>query len=192
MLEDVVLEKTAGVMDSDQAARIDFEGSDPTVLCADADAPGMELVLSTRPVCAGWVKAPAGQRQGAAVIDRLLPLPFLIPFFWPWALVVVAYDLGRDAGGASAGKRLMGLKTVMVSPDPVLDGQFCTAGRLLLRNLLCAGGRLCYFSVVLAPVGFLLDVAGCLMVCLTPEGRHLGDRLSGTRVVTAGPQGGTR
>lgn len=132
--------------------------------------------------------ASIGRRLAAGVIDRLLPLPFLATFFWPWALVVIAYDLGRDAQGASFGKRLMGLRTVMVSPDPALDGQPCTAGRSLLRNLLWAGARLCYLSVVLVPVGIVLDVTGCLMVLLTPEGRHLGDRIGGTRVVVAANQ----
>ena len=140
-------------------------------------------------------KASAGRRLAAGLIDRLLPLPFLAAFFWPWALVVLAYDLGRDAPGASVGKRLLGLKTVMVSPDPILDGQPCTAGRSLLRNLLWAGSRVCYLSVALAPLGFALDVTGCVMACLTPEGRHLGDRIGGTRVVAASEhathQGGT-
>jgi len=140
-------------------------------------------------------KAPVLRRLAAALVDRLLPLPFLAAFFWPWALVVIAYDLGRDARGASVGKRLLGLKTVMVSPDPALDGQPCSAGRSLLRNLLWAGSRLCYLSVVLAPLGIALDVTGCLMAALTPEGRHLGDRIGGTQVVVAAdhakPQGGT-
>lgn len=139
-------------------------------------------------------KAPVLRRLGAGLIDRLLPLPFLAAFFWPWALVVLAYDLGRDAPGVSVGKRLLGLRTVMVSPDPALDGQPCTVGRSLLRNLLWAGSRLCYLSVVLSPLGIALDVTGCLMALLTPEGRHLGDRIGGTRVVAAdraNRQGGT-
>jgi uncharacterized RDD family membrane protein YckC len=136
-------------------------------------------------------KASVGRRLAAGLIDRLVPMPFLIPFFWPWALVVIAYDLGRDAPGASIGKRLLGLRTVMVSPEPALDGQPCTLGRSLLRNLLWAGSRLCYLSVVLVPVGLALDLAGFLMVAFTPEGRHLGDRMGGTQVVAAASgQGG--
>lgn len=129
--------------------------------------------------------ASVGRRIAAGLIDRLLPLPFLAAVFWPWALVVIAYDLGRDAQGASVGKRLMGLKTVTVSPDPGLDGQPCSTGRSLLRNLLWVGARVCYLSVVLVPVGIALDVTGCLMVLLTSDGRHLGDRIGGTRVVAA-------
>ncbi len=137
-------------------------------------------------------KAPVLRRMAAGLVDRLLPLPFLAAFFWPWALVVIAYDLGRDAQGASVGKQLLGLKTVMVSPDPALDGQPCTAGLSVLRNLLWAGARVCYLSVVLMPVGIALDVTGCLMAALTPEGRHLGDRIGGTQVVVAANrQGGS-
>lgn len=131
------------------------------------------------------VAAPAARRVGAALIDRLLPLPFLIALFWPWALVVLAYDLLRDAQGASLGKRLLGLETVMASPDTALDGRPCNVGRSLLRNLPWAGARLCYLFVLLSPVGFALDLTLCLVACLTPEGRHPGDRLGGTRVVVA-------
>lgn len=131
------------------------------------------------------VTAPAARRVGAALIDRLLPLPFLIALFWPWALVVLAYDLLRDAQGASLGKRLLGLETVMASPDTALDGRPCNVGRSLLRNLPWAGARLCYLFVLLSPVGFALDLTLCLVACLTPEGRHPGDRLGGTRVVVA-------
>ena len=130
-------------------------------------------------------KALMGRRLAAGLIDRLIPMPFLIPLFWPWALVVLAYDLGRDAQGASVGKRLLGLQTVMVTPNPMLDGHSCTAGRSLLRNLLWAGSRLCYLSLVLVPFGFALDVTGCILAALRTDGRHLGDRLGGTRVVMA-------
>jgi len=127
--------------------------------------------------------ASVGRRMAAGLIDRLLLLPFLAAVFWPWALVVIAAALGRDAPGASVGKRLLGLRTVTVSPDPGLDGRPCSAGRSLLRNLLWAGARLCYLSVVLVPVGVALDVTGCLMALLAQDGRHLGDRIGGTRVV---------
>lgn len=148
--------------------------------------------LPTRSARAALPSASVGRRLAAGLIDRLLPLPFLVAVFWPWALVVIAYDLGRDAQGASVGKRLLGLRTVTVSPDPALDGQPCSVGRSLLRNLLWAGARVCYLSVVLVPVGIALDVTGCLMALLTQDGRHLGDRIGGTRVVAvADRKGGT-
>ena len=140
------------------------------------------------------VSAPALRRTAAALIDRLLPLPFLSAVFWPWALVVLAYDLLRDYRGASVGKRLLGLETVMASPDPALDGLPCNVGRSLLRNLFWAGARLCYLSVLLSPAGFALDVSACLLVWLSPGGAHLGDRVGGTRVVVAdrGNTGGSQ
>lgn len=134
--------------------------------------------------------APAGRRLGAAVIDRLLPLPFLVAFFWPWALVVLGYDLLRDAAGASVGKRLLGLETVQVSPDPALDGRACGVGRSLLRNLPWAAARLCYLVVVLSVAGFALDVTAGLLVLLSAGGASLGDRLGGTRVVVTDKRGG--
>ena len=173
----------------DEAAASDALGLEETPGEAWPLAPIRPLaVMSPQPYVGE--KAPMARRLAAAFIDRLLPLPFLIPLFWPWALVVLAYDLLRDAQGASVGKRLLGLRTVMVSPDPFLDGQPCTAGRSLLRNLLWAGARLCYLSLLLSPAGFALDVTLCLVACLTPEGRHPGDRIGGTRVVMADRQGG--
>lgn len=155
----------------------------------DAPPPGPLQSLMIAPVSGQRsrlrVAAPAARRVGAALIDRVLPLPFLIALFWPWALVVLAYDLLRDANGASVGKRLLGLETVMASPDPALDGRPCNVGRSLLRNLPWAGARLCYLVLLLSPVGFAIDLTLCLVACLTPEGRHPGDRLGGTRVVVA-------
>ena len=178
----------------------DAEVVEETVVVPDAPAPeegapevlGEEWSAPAQPlVRVAWTaepryqaeKAPVLRRLGAALIDRLVPLPFLIPFFWPWALVVIAYDLLRDAKGASVGKRLLGLETVRVSSDPGLRGQPCTPGHSFLRNLLWAGGRLCYLSLLLSPVGFALDMTACLMAFLAPDGRHLGDRIGGTRVV---------
>lgn len=163
---------------------------------AEQETQKLELALRPGSHCKttgeALTTAPVLCRVAAGLIDRLVPLPFLIPFFWPWVLVVIAYDLGRDAAGASVGKRLLGLKTVMVSPDPSLDGQACTLGRSLLRNLLWTGVRLCYLTVVLVPVGLVLDAAGCLMALLTAEGRHWGDRIGGTQVVMAATsKGGT-
>lgn len=66
--------------------------------------------------------ASVGRRMAAGLIDRLLPLPFLAAVFWPWALVVIAYDLGRDAQGASVGKRLLGLRPSRSRRTPVWMG----------------------------------------------------------------------
>jgi len=162
----------------------------PALPLAPVGRPGVGA-RTVRPVV--LETAPPLRRLGAALIDRLLPLPFLAAVFWPWAVAVLAYDLLRDAHGASVGKRWLGLRTVMVSPDPAVDGQPCNAGRALLRSLPWAAARVCYLSVVLAPAGLALDVIACLLACLTPEGRHLGDRLGGTRVVVAdGGPGGAR
>lgn len=195
MLKDVVDEKDrADAGDAEDLGSVVTPAkAEQSMVYLGTDEQGARLMLPIppdRPACAARLSAPGLRRLAAGLIDRLLPLPFLIPLFWPWALVVLAYDLGRDARGGSIGKRLMGLETVAAVLDPALDGQPCTAGRSLLRNLLWMGSRLCYFSVFLSPIGFALDVTACLMALLTPEGRHLGDRIGGTRVVIAAGRAG--
>ena len=184
---DTTTERSEGCEEFEQA----FWGDAVTECGTQEIGPALRPAPLCKALGEALTTAPVLRRVAAGLIDRLLPLPFLVPVFWPWAVAVAAYDLGRDASGASVGKRLLGLKTVIVSPDPALHGHPCSAGRSLLRNLLWVGTRLCYFSVVGAPIGLALDVTGCLMAALAPEGRHLGDRLGGTRVVLANGAGGT-
>jgi uncharacterized RDD family membrane protein YckC len=128
-------------------------------------------------------RAPRLRRALADLVDRLIPMPFLAHFFWPWALVCVAYDLVTDARGGSPGKRLLGLQVQIVSPRHGLSGQPCNLGRSILRNLLWGVARLCYASSVLTPIGIAYDVMECLLAAFSPTGRRLGDLLAGTQVV---------
>jgi len=158
-------------------------------------APGIAtpmLVPAARgdqPAVLPFSKAPVVRRAAADLIDRLVPLPFIAHFFWPWAIVCVAYDLLCDGTGASVGKRLMGLQAVVVSGGPERVGQPCTLGRSVLRNVLWSGARLCYTTVLLAPLGFAYDLVEVLLVLCSPNGRRLGDLLAGTQVVASSESG---
>lgn len=93
---------------------------------------------------------------------------FLVTFFlleWGYP---VAFELAR--GGATPGKRALGLKVVMDSGLPV------TPGASLVRNLLRAADFLPF-----------LYMAGSLLLLLRPDGKRLGDLAAGTLVVYAEP-----
>lgn len=136
----------------------------------------------TQPVMsAPLAKAPVLRRAAAQIIDRLLPLPFLAVIFLPWLAVVIAYELFRDAAGASVGKRLMGLQTVIATgPTP---GRPCNAGRSFLRNLGGSAVRILYAIPFLIPVGLTLDLIEALLAGFSPHGRRLGDLIAGTQVI---------
>jgi uncharacterized RDD family membrane protein YckC len=130
-------------------------------------------------------KAPVFRRAAADAIDRLIPLPFIAHFFPLWAVVCIAYDLCADSRGASPGKRLLGLRTVIVSAHPARQGQPCNMGRSVLRNILWCGARLCYLSAFLAPLGFAYDTIEVLLALFSPTGRRLGDLVAGTQVTVS-------
>jgi uncharacterized RDD family membrane protein YckC len=128
-----------------------------------------------------WCKAPVLRRVIADVIDRLLCCPLIVCFFPPWLAVVIAYDLLSDGllDGCSVGKRLMGLRTVMVS-----NGKPCNFARSFLRNVGWAAARLCYTTIWLIPFALVYDAIELLLVLFSPSGQRLGDRLAGTQVTT--------
>lgn len=88
---------------------------------------------------------------------------FLLEWGYP-----IAFELAR--GGATPGKRVMGLKVVMDSGLPV------TPGASLVRNLLRAADFLPF-----------LYMAGSTMLLARPDGKRLGDLAAGTLVVYAEP-----
>lgn len=88
---------------------------------------------------------------------------FLLEWGYP-----VAFELAR--GGATPGKRALGLKVVMDSGLPV------TPGASLVRNLLRAADFLPF-----------LYMTGSAMLLARPDGKRLGDLAAGTLVVYAEP-----
>ena len=114
----------------------------------------------------------------AALLDGVFPLPFLAGVFPPWVAVVVLYQLFADGRGASPGKRLMGLEVV------ALQGELCGPFRSLVRNVGVLAGLLGALVPPLAPLSGGLLFIDCLLVAFSTEGRHLGDRLAGTQVVS--------
>lgn len=147
------------------------------------DAPGSITLPLARLI--QYNRAPRLRRAAADFVDRLFPLPFVAAFFWPWAIVPLVYDLFADSRGASVGKRLLGLRTVIVSPDARKHGQPCTLGRSLLRNGTYTLARLCYLVPVLLPFGLAYDLGECLLAAFSPAGRRLGDLIAGTQVIAA-------
>jgi hypothetical protein len=128
-------------------------------------------------------KAPAFRRAAADLIDRLVPLPFIAHFLWPWELVCLAYDLHCDTGGASLGKRLLGLEVRIGNPPAPRHGRPCCLPCSLVRNGLWCLARLCHASVAFLPLGLARDLAECLLILFQPQGRRLGDLIAGTQVV---------
>lgn len=125
-------------------------------------------------------KANPWRRVMADFIDRWLPCPFFSYLFPPWLLVVIAYGLLSDGfmGGKSVGKRLLGLRTICWDTlEP------CDYVRSFLRNLTYTLGQVAYTSLFFFPLAFAYDVLELLFVLFDSEGRRLGDRIGGTKVV---------
>jgi len=97
------------------------------------------------------------------------------------AAIVFLYQLFRDYGAASIGKRVFGLKVVSLSGGPA------TAAQWILRNVIFVLPTVALFVPVL---GFFVEGGGEFAVCalelilLLATGRRLGDRIAGTTVVS--------
>lgn len=131
------------------------------------------------PGAAALRRAPVLRRVVAETIDRLVPLPFLVPLCPPWIVIVILYDLLGDTGGASVGKRLMGLRVrdaQTLKPATVRQSLLRNAGHVLLR--------LAYGSIVFAPIALLWDMAEAGMSLARPDGRRIGDIVAGTHVTS--------
>jgi uncharacterized RDD family membrane protein YckC len=123
------------------------------------------------------------RRFGAFLIDLalLLLLSGLTTLLGPVAAVFAfLYQLFRDAGGASIGKRLLGMKVVSKTGRPA------TATQWILRNVVFV---LPTIALVVPALGFLAEsglellIAGIELVLLLVTGSRLGDRIAGTTVV---------
>ena len=113
------------------------------------------------------------QRVYAWLIDFVIVLGIVILLKrWLGGFVATAYWLLRDGlfEGQSIGKRLMGVKVVMVQ-----DGTPCAYSVSFLRNLLW----------VIPLVNILIALNGLIHLAKNPPGRHWGDRLAETHVIRA-------
>lgn len=138
-------------------------------------------------------KADLGKRIIAAIIDGVLcGLVGWIPFVG-W-IAAAAYVLARDglelefADRRSIGKKVMKLRPVR------LDGQPMDIGTSVRRNLVFVVGTLgavfAFIPILGWLIGLLLGVAGLVLaiievvlVITDPEGRRMGDKLAGTKVI---------
>ena len=156
------------------------------------------------PSCAarGQASAQAGPttdvalRVGAVLIDVI---PALIAggiFGWIpiigamiLGLVLSAYWLLRDIGGASLGKMLLGL--IVVKKDGSPSG---TSERILRNVPLCIGPALLmipFMGYVLAPpIAAILNITE--LVLLVTKQERLGDMLAGTTVIKKTPMPAVR
>ena len=123
------------------------------------------------------------RRFGAFLIDLILliMLSALTTLLGPIsALLAFAYQLFRDAGGASIGKRILGLKVVSKTGKPATPVQW------ILRNVVFV---LPTIALVIPALGFLAEsgleifIAGIELILILATGSRLGDRLAGTTVV---------
>ena len=114
----------------------------------------------------------AQKRILAWLIDFLIVMAFALLFQRPGWLAGGAYMLLRDAmfnNGQSIGKRLMRLQ-VVVGPDRLR----CRVPNSVIRNLLW----------VIPLVNVVAALAGLYYLSSDRAGRHWGDRLADSRVVT--------
>lgn len=157
-----------------------------------------------------FTKAPLGKRLAAYLIDCLICLPCTIPgvilFYWGHsieldvinldnnglrkgligggatlaALLAGLYLLLRDGlngGGKSYGKKWLGLEVVQLG-----NGEKCTYGKSVLRNLLLSVSGIPYW-------GWVLGVIEAIMTLANPQGKRVGDFLAKTMVIEQGTAG---
>lgn len=148
-----------------------------------------QLIEATR-----WQRAPLVRRVLADVVDRLIPLPFILAgYFWPeWIWVVFAWHWLRDAGPQrrSLGKLICRLRVVdPVSPKRCAWWQAVArrTGMALAQAVYCLPGWMLW--------AFVYDLVALASVLLSPRGQRPEDLAAGTMVVTEAnyrKQGGTR
>jgi uncharacterized RDD family membrane protein YckC len=138
-------------------------------------------------------KADLGKRIVAAVIDGVLcAVVAWIPFIG--GIVAAAYVLVRDglelefADRRSIGKKVMKLRPVR------LDGQPMDIGTSVKRNLIFVVGAVGAIFAIIPILGWiiaiLLGIAALVLgavelalIVTDPEGRRMGDKMAGTKVV---------
>jgi uncharacterized RDD family membrane protein YckC len=122
------------------------------------------------------------RRVTAQLIDRLLPLPFLVLIYPRWFWVVGVYHLLCEMGsGRSPGKVICRMRVV-----DARSFKRCGPVRGLLRRVGVALGQVAYcrWEWVLYAVAY--DLISFLFVWRDREGRRIEDKLLGTRVIGEG------
>lgn len=124
-------------------------------------------------------KADPSKRIVAFIIDWVLSVPFqfigVIPFIGQFLslMFLIPYWLLRDVGGASIGKRLMGLRVVNY------QGETAAFGTRVRRNLILAFPFLVIILPVLGAVAAALAFFAVALIELTllfVRGERLSDR----------------
>jgi uncharacterized RDD family membrane protein YckC len=148
-------------------------------VCGSAQAGATpRLILRPRP---GILR-----RALAEIIDRLVPLPFLVYLFPLWIWVIVAYHMLCDGSpsGQSVGKWVCRLCVISTA-----SGEPCGVWRAMLRRLLTTLGQAAYCAWVMIPVVVAYELVSLAFVWLNPTGRRIEDYLAGTQVITRNAYG---
>lgn len=138
-------------------------------------------------------KADSGKRVVAALID--FAIAYLIGFIPFGGTIGILYILLRDGlpfdSSGSFGKKIMKLRPVRLDGKPMtLETSFKRNWTLVFGSVVqvllfipIIGWALIPLVAVAAVILYILEV---VLVFLDPQGRRLGDRMAGTKVVEVG------
>jgi len=149
------------------------------VVCgADVSAPA-----PVKPRTEAAVKKPMlWQRVAAQLIDRLLPLPFLVLVYPEWVWVVGAFHLICEIGaGRSPGKMICRMRVV-----DARSLKACGPARGVIRRIGGALGQVAYCRWEWVPLAVAYDLISFLFVWRDRDGRRIEDKLFGVRVIGEG------
>lgn len=150
-------------------------------------------------VVESWRKTAVAMRSGsgkpglwrrvlASLVDRIVPLPFLVWVFPQWVVVVALYNCLAEVAAErrSLGKTLCRLR--VVSNRAGRTGEKCAWWQAVLRRLGLAASQtawcLVWLHVEWLPCVLAYELLSLVCVATDPLGRRLEDFIAGTRVVT--------
>jgi uncharacterized RDD family membrane protein YckC len=145
---------------------------------ADVSAPA-----PVKPRTEAAVKKPMlWQRVAAQLIDRILPLPFLVLVYPEWFWVVGAFHLLCEIGaGRSPGKVICRMRVVDAHTLKA-----CGPVRGVFRRIGVALGQVAYCRWEWVPLAVAYDLISFLFVWRDRDGRRIEDKLFGVRVIGEG------
>jgi uncharacterized RDD family membrane protein YckC len=122
------------------------------------------------------------QRVAAQLIDRLLPLPFLVLVYPEWVWVVGAFHLICEIGaGRSPGKIICRMRVV-----DARSLKACGPVRGVFRRIGVALGQVAYCRWEWVTLAVAYDLLSFLFVWRDRDGRRIEDKLFGVRVIGEG------